>query len=198
MAAPQSLADHDDAIGSRLVFRSYESTPRKRRNPHRRKQVRRGERCSQAFGIATAGQVHVHRPENREVLEYSILRAPIDEVRPGYRNHIEAGCSDRAFANDDEAVDIRVWQRTQQHAVEYAEDRGGGANAQRQRDDDDRRESGVFGQRSQGVAGILPNRSDHRHRSMMFDQRGRSRCHRLELSCEMFDLPRRVAPRRRV
>ena len=125
--------------------RGYESTTRKRRNPHRRKQVRRGERCIQAFGIAAAGQVHVHRPEHREVLEHAILRAPIDEVRPGYRNHIEAGCRDRAFANNDEAGDIRVWQRTQQHAVEHAEDRGGGANAERERDDDDRGEGGVFG-----------------------------------------------------
>ena len=137
MAAPRSFADHDDAIGSGWSSAATNPRPASGAIPI---VVNRsdGRACIRAFGIATAGQVHVHRPEHREVLEHAILRAPIDEVRPGYRNHIEAGCRDRAFANNDEAGDIRVWQRTQQHAVEHAEDRGGGANAERERDDDDR------------------------------------------------------------
>ena len=56
--------------------------------------------------------------------------------------------------NDHEALCVRVRQRAQQHGVDHAEDRGAGADAERDRHGGDRGEPQVLAQSARGVGEI--------------------------------------------
>ena len=61
---------------------------------------------------------------------------------------------------DDERVAVRVGQRLEQHAVDDAEDRRVGADAERHRHDDDEGEAGVAAKGADPVAHVLRDRFD--------------------------------------
>jgi len=52
-------------------------------------------------------------------------------------------------------VGVRIGQRTQQHAVDDAEDRGVGANAEAEREDERHRKPGHARQAAQGDADVV-------------------------------------------
>ena len=86
--------------------------------------------------IAAVGR---HRVEARRSV------APVDEVRMRYARGAAARV---ALAERDDAGGLAVRQRPQQHAVDDAEDRGVGADAERQRDHGDEREGGTLEERA--------------------------------------------------
>ena len=66
---------------------------------------------------------------------------------------VAAGPVDR-LAQVDEPVAVAVRQRLEQHAAHDAEDRGVGADAEREREDDDGGERGAVAQRAQRVRDV--------------------------------------------
>jgi len=57
----------------------------------------------------------------------------------------------------DDAIGTVIAERPQQHRVDHAEDRGVGADAERERANRQQREPGLAAQRARGVAKILKN-----------------------------------------
>ncbi len=73
-----------------------------------------------------------------------------------------------------ELVRVRIWQRLDQHRVDDAEDRGGRADAERERQHRSKRECGPSRQAAQRVAQIATHRiqrSDHVHATAPMDTR---------------------------
>ena len=89
-----------------------------------------------------------NRLDERQRLERLRARAPLEEVQRMHRDgrlRIR-----RLFPERDEATGIRIRQRTQQHRVDEAEDRGVRADAEREREHGDRREARALAEASAG------------------------------------------------
>ena len=65
-----------------------------------------------------------------------------------------------AVPDEDQPVGVRIRQRPEQRLVEQAEDRGVGADAQRERQDGDEREDRLLAERPEGEAEVLHGRLD--------------------------------------
>src|SRR6476620_4877148 len=66
----------------------------------------------------------------------------------------------RLFAQRDEPMGFRIWQRTQEHRVDEAEDRGVRSDAEREREHGDRREARALPKRAQRVSSVLQRALD--------------------------------------
>src|SRR5262249_3923049 len=107
--------------------------------------------CRDAIGFADAGQRHgqaAHRGDRRE---RPGLIAPVHEVLParGLRRELRG-----PLDQQDELRWIAEGQRPQQHRVHDGEDRGVGADAEREREDGDGREARPREQRPHGIANV--------------------------------------------
>ena len=60
-----------------------------------------------------------------------------------------------------DAVDVSVGRRIEQDVLNHAEDRGGAADAERQREHRDDREAGPCDEPAQAVADVLPHVLQH-------------------------------------
>src|SRR5206468_12803828 len=67
-----------------------------------------------------------------------------------------------AVPDEDEAIRVFIGERPQKDAIEQAEDRGVGADAERQRQERDQREDWVLAERADRVTDILHWRLDGR------------------------------------
>ena len=76
--------------------------------------------------------------------------------RVGHHRIVRIVC--RRFADDDQAVRVRVGQRVQQHGLHYAEDGRIRAYAQGQREHGNGGEPGTAAERAQAEADVLPKR----------------------------------------
>ena len=95
----------------------------------------------------------------RECAECSCLRAPVEKVRVGHRGQRPPQIR-IALPDSDQPVCARVRERAQHDGVHDREDRGVGANAERQGEDRHCREPGVARQAAAGVGDILPQLVD--------------------------------------
>jgi hypothetical protein len=84
-----------------------------------------------------------------------VLLAPVAEVRvrDGHGRHLLA-----PLAEAHEPVRVFEGQRPQQHAVDDRKDRRVRADAQRERENGDRREAGLLEQHPKSVPNVLPER----------------------------------------
>src|SRR2546421_8549747 len=80
-------------------------------------------------------------------------RAPVQEIRAGYRNGVVEARS--GACNGDELLRMNIGQRLQKHAIDDAEDRGVRADAQRERHNGHQGKAGIFTQHARGVAQVL-------------------------------------------
>ena len=152
MTAPQPLADDGDAIGARLIFRRGKGAARERRDTHRLEHARRRERSVQPLGIAGSGQVDGGAAIDADVLEHRVLIAIVLEIRPRHGHGLPAA---RLLDEHEQAIDVRIGERAQHHAVEHGEDRRVGADAERQGQHGHCREASMLHQHADGVSQIL-------------------------------------------
>jgi len=82
------------------------------------------------------------------------LFAEIAQVEKRKAIHV-FGIFDVLLEDGEELVGAGIWQRFEKDGVNHAEDRGVGADAEREREDGDRGESGIFPQHAEGEAEIL-------------------------------------------
>jgi hypothetical protein len=104
--------------------------------------------------ITTCGSLFrtIERPTS---VGSALKRRPILERRPRHR-HLLPGA--RRFAEGDDPLHVRIRIRAQHDGVGDAEDRGVGADAERERRDDDHGVAGIEAERAGGVLEILPDR----------------------------------------
>ena len=84
--------------------------------------------------------------------------APVEE---GGGRDREAAVLRHDLVDAHERVRLRKWQRAQQHAVDHAEHRAGGADAERQGEDGHHRERGILGQLAHAVACVAQDIGQH-------------------------------------
>ena len=133
------------------IFGGGEVAPDRRRHAQHPKEVRGHSHPADPFGLAVRHQRRHPRTDQRHVLEGVAARAPVEKRRVAD----VAGRSGRAaLADRDQAIRICVRQRTQQHGVEDAEDRGVRADAERQGHERDRREAGRAPQQPRRIANV--------------------------------------------
>ena len=60
------------------------------------------------------------------------------------------------FIDHHQTISLRVWQSLQQNGIDHREDRGVGADSERQCEDDYRGESRIFAERADAIPQILP------------------------------------------
>jgi hypothetical protein len=105
------------------------------------------------LGIAALVQVGRATGEQRGVLDGRRLRLAVEIIRDRDAGLIEVDAL-VAVPDEDQAVRVRIRQRSEQRLVEQAENGGVRADAERQRQDGDEREDRLPAERTKGVAEV--------------------------------------------
>ena len=136
-ARPQRLGDHRRPLGAVRVVAGFERAAGDRRHAQQREDVGRDDGHRNRRRLAVAGQRDGGRRVPGDVLHGAGLRAPVEDVEVG----AVVGLVADGGVDGDEARRVGEGQRLQQHAVDDAEDRGVGADAEGQHHDDQRAEA---------------------------------------------------------
>ena len=107
---------------------------------------------AEVLGLPATREVIVLPPVCGHAVKAVALGLPVHEVRVRHRHTGEIG---RAFPDLHQAFGIAVRQRLQEHAVDHAEDRCVGADAERQGNHRDSGEGRIRCQSANGVTNIL-------------------------------------------
>jgi hypothetical protein len=131
---PQAVGEDDEPVGVRPRFVVRESTAEERAALQRREEGRRDGHRAQLFRIPPLVQVRRPPGEQRRILDRRRLGLAVDVVGDRDARLIEIDAA-VAVPDEDEAVRVRIRQRTQQRLVEEREDRRVGADPERQSED---------------------------------------------------------------
>ena len=149
---PESVAEHDDRHGLVVFFRQ-ERTAHRGLSAEDREIVAAHHLHGNLLGLGAGAPVHLGEGEARHLREHLVLVAQILVVE--VRERQIAGIA--LVGHEDRGQPIRFvhGNRLEQRRVHEAEDRGVGADAERQREHGDGREARALGQHAQAVAQIL-------------------------------------------
>ena len=138
-ADPEAVGQERDTIAADRLLLRGERAADERRHAEHGEQVRRDARAVQPLGIAPAGEVEVGDGAHRgNAVEHLIARPPVvDAGHRARRAHDFALV--RSAIDVDQPIRLAIWQRLQQDAVDDAEHRRRGADAER---DGERRGNG--------------------------------------------------------
>ena len=153
-ALPERVAENHDGRLARHVLVSPQETPVHRPGAEQRKQTGRGLERLDALRLVRANQRADAPARDRHQLERSILLLNVEVLprrRPILRN-VDPG---RPQPQHREPIRFRIRQRLQQQRIDDAEDRAVGADADRQRRDDHKRQRPAATQRAAGVTEVL-------------------------------------------
>jgi hypothetical protein len=123
--------------------------------------LRHGRRV-QHFGFAPGGVVETPGLDRRDRLERSQLLAPVQEIG---RRHVVAdgGISRRSLPEHDDAIRLAIRKRPHEQRVDYAEDSDRAADAKRQHEDCERRESWTAAEEPEPMTRVLHKREVAKH-----------------------------------
>ena len=108
--------------------------------------------ASTCSGWLAATQAHLPAGPSGHGLERGVLALPIEEVPAA----VHVAITVHLGPDHDDAVGLVVGQRGQQRSVNDAEDGGVGANAEREGENGDRREAGIFPEQTQAEKEVAP------------------------------------------
>jgi hypothetical protein len=166
--APERVADYRDA-GVAALFAPCERAPE--RGPHAKhgEVVRRDLEPAKRLGAILERQLQIGSREAGDAVERAVVVAIRQErVLPdGECRNLGQGLVD-----PDQAIRRRIWKWRQQHAVDQAEDRRRGADADGERQQGDRRESRVAAQHPRGVHEVLAELVEPRQAALIADGLG--------------------------
>ena len=130
--APQAMADHRDPV-ARVGGTLRETGAEHRLHAEHGEEVRRRlDRADPLRVVPRLGQRQLRIPPGRGIVEHLRQAAIVDEVDrrdPLVRQPLAVV----GFPHHRQAIGIGIWKRAQHHAIEDAEDRGGRADPERQR-----------------------------------------------------------------
>ena len=161
MAPPDAVADHHHArrIGH-VIFGTKRPSERGNDAEHREVLVR-GLLARDRLWLALIDQGRPPPGHHRDFLEERVLASPVGVVpRSGPLIGGAAACP-HVLPHSDQPIGVTVGQRPQQQGVDHGEDRGVGANPERQRQDGDDGEGRRFPQHPDGVADVLKHLTQH-------------------------------------
>ena len=130
-----------------LFFRQ-ESATQKRLHSQHSKNVWSHMQRPQFFWVICAGQIRSPVPCRPHLREGLTLAPPVNEI--GWGHGIAA-----LVQNHNQPSIILIWKRSQQHSIDYAENRSVRPNPERQRDDRHSGESRVLPQGADCIAQIM-------------------------------------------
>ena len=149
---PQRVRDQRDRRCARLLLVVGEQSARRRCHPEQREDAALGGPRRDCFrstvdedGDAAVGVV------DRHVLKRARTRAPIEEVGIG-DVQLESGT---ALVQPRDPAGLAIWKRLQQDRIDHAEDRGVGADPERQRQCRDQREPRRARDHPEGVSEVV-------------------------------------------
>ena len=155
MALPQAVAQEDDLFMAGLFIFGRKIPADYWSDAQHAEEIPGYLRTPDPFGIAAAGNRERQRARCGKFLENVIHVAPIQEFRSRGRAARDVAVRVR-LPNGDDAAGIRKRQRFQQYSVDDAENHDVRANANRQSQNGDRRETRVSPQHAHAVTEILP------------------------------------------
>ena len=140
---PQRVAEHRDLVATGAIVVRLDRASEKRRRAEDAKQAAADARAVDALGQLAARQIERPSGKEAQTLEARSLRAPVLEVRQRSARH-RAGC--RRAARDEHEQLVGVAKRSDGRAGFCLDDenRRVCADAERQRQDGDRRKTGVL------------------------------------------------------
>ena len=154
MGLPHPVAEHEHAMLRRDRLLGRERAAEERTRTQRVEEVRRRHRDGRLEGLLTGGQSSLVVGVRGEILERVIACAPVLKVRR--RDRIaRLQVQPIVLPQHHEASGIVVRQRTKQHGVQCAEDRGRRADANREREDDEEGVDGAPCEEARAVANVL-------------------------------------------
>ncbi len=150
---PEGVPEHDQSRTIRQVLLGGECSADHRRNTKRRERVRADTSAGDAFGFLIAGEVHLTFTPGGHLLQRPAALPIVHDLALGDPGLVER----RPLAPDHHrAVRLGPWQGLEEHRVEDAEDRGIGANPERERQDGDRGEARIPEERPRPESKVLP------------------------------------------
>ncbi len=150
---PQTIGDHHDAVVVPFLIRWKKQTTELGTRPHRSEEAVRYLRPVDTFRVTVAGE---DRTPGGVCPDLGEGRAVSTHVLGVGRRHLAAIVTVRFTRAPDhhEPSRLGVRQALEQHAADHAEDRGVGADAERQGQHGDQREARPLGQHAQTVSKI--------------------------------------------
>jgi hypothetical protein len=153
-ALPEAVAEDHRARGPGLVVIGSVEAAEERLHAGERQQVGGGHAAQHALRLARGSEIEALAARGGEAgKEVARLRAPVEIVEPGAGRMGEVG---RGLVEDDHALRIGKGHRPQEREADHAEEHRVGADAERQREHRDGRESGRFAQGTKAVPQVLP------------------------------------------
>ena len=150
---PEGVPEHDQSRTIRQVLLGGERSADHRRDAKRRERVRADTSDGDAFGLLIAGEVHLTFTPRGHLLQRPAALPIVHDLALGDPGFVER----RPLAPDHHrAVRLGPWQGLEEHRVEDAEDRGIGANPERERQDGNRGESRIPEERPRPESKVLP------------------------------------------
>ncbi len=157
-ALPDLAREHRDVFGTGQRVLSCELASANRRDTEDRHQLRGDDGGIHTARLIRRSKVDRSRSVGADLLKRSVALGELDELRRRNPELVEAKRGELA-RDEDQALGRRVRQRLEDDAVDDAEDRGVGANPERQRQN---RHGGVaraLAQAAKGIHEILAHRN---------------------------------------
>ena len=179
-AAPEIVAEDRNTLALRNLLFGPEGPAERGIHAEHREQVCRHRQRGNRLGLARRRQhreVGLHRQlfvgrEVGDVFEHSVTPFPVEEV--GRRRGRLRPVSKRIRLPElDEPARLSEWQRFEKNAVDDAEDRGVGADAERKRKGGHQRKRRPSGQHTERIPEIL---KQHVEAPLLFSQPERMGC----------------------
>ena len=159
LARPERVAEHDPRRAARRVVGVRDEPPGRRRDAEHVEESARDEEAARGTHLAAVREVERGAAPGGDVGESLLLAADLLEDRVVERivggGAVAAGAVHVDDADAGELPRPRDRQRSQPHRVDDLEDRGRGADAEREREDGNDGETGAPAQQACGVAEIL-------------------------------------------
>ena len=156
---PERVAEHDLRRAARRVVGVRDEPPGRRRDAEHVEERARDEEAARGTHLAAVREVERGAAPGGDVREALLLAADLREDGVVERivggGAVAAGAVHVGDADAGEFPRPRDRQRSQPHGVDDLEDRGRGADAEREREDGNDREPGAAAQQACGVAEIL-------------------------------------------
>jgi hypothetical protein len=150
---PEAVRDDDHGPGRGSVFGGEERAAPSRRDAQQFEEVRRRDGVLHLFRLVGCEVESAQRPR-RHAVEHLILLLNISKIRQRERQRhqpLRRPCGRQQH----ETIGVCEGKRSKQHGISYAEQRGVGADPERQRDERGDRHRRSPQQRADGVANVV-------------------------------------------
>ena len=155
---PHPVAEDDHGVLARHGFVGAKRPADRGRHLQEIEHVPGDEPAGEPFRAGRADERRAGPVERADVREDGVLLPPVEE---GRRGHGEAPELLQELVHAHELVGMRIGERTEEHAVDDAEDGAAGADAERQRQDGHDREARGPGELTDGVARVAHEVGKH-------------------------------------